>query len=475
MILEVVNMIEAVRRKLLTLGAPQRLGVAVSGGADSVFLLCALFELGYTAAVLHVNHKLRDKASDADEEFVRDLAVRRQVPFCALAAPVAAGNLEQEARRARYRFFSECRIKYGLDAIATGHTLDDQAETVLLRFLRGSGTQGLSGIRPVTPEGIIRPLLALRRSDIREWLQSSGIPWREDATNLSPDFDRNRARLETMPQLERDYNPSLARTLAATAEWALEEEAYWADEMARLAPGTLRVKPETVFFQNGPMLALPIAVQRRLLRQAVAAARGSLRGIDFAHIEAIRAMLSTEAGSGRLQLPGLEAYRSFDQFRLGPPGFDARLPRNFQLQLQLPGRTTLPDYALTIDTELVNGFDVYNKQRDLLDLDRCRVPLWLRNWRPGDSYCRQGEPGAQKIKQLFQEFRVPLWERRTWPVIVSGNPQDETSESLVVWTRRFGTAEQFAATEGSSRVLKIREMDVRETGESKKGAGTSKD
>jgi tRNA(Ile)-lysidine synthase len=466
-------MIEDVRRKLLSLRAPQRLGVAVSGGADSVFLLCALSQLGYAAAVLHVNHKLRDKASDADEEFVRNLAAERQVPFCALTALPAVGNLEQEARRARYRFFADCRLKYGLDGLATGHTLDDQAETVFLRFLRGAGTQGLSGVLPITPEGIIRPLLALRRADIRDWLRSRGIPWREDASNSFTDFDRNRARLETMPQLERDYNPSLARTLAATAEWAREEETYWADEMARLAPSILRIEPETVFFQNEPMLALPVAVQRRLLRRAVAAVRGSLRGIDFGHIEAIRAMLSTESGSGRLQLPGLEAYRSFDQFRLGPPGFDSRLPRNFQQQLQLPGRTTVPEYALIIDMELVKSVGVYNEKRNLLDPDRCGWPLWVRNWRPGDSYCRLGETSGQKIKQLFQEFRVPLWERRTWPVIVSGDPQDETSESLVVWTRRFGAAAQFAAKEGSRQVLMVREMDVRETGESKKGAGTS--
>src|SRR5579862_7130963 len=109
-------MIEAVRRKLLSLGAPRRVGVAVSGGADSVFLLCALLESGCAAAVLHVNHKLRDKASDADEEFVRNLAAARQVPFCTMAAPVAVGNLEQEARRTRYRFFSECLLKFALDA-----------------------------------------------------------------------------------------------------------------------------------------------------------------------------------------------------------------------------------------------------------------------------------------------------------------------------------------------------------------------
>jgi tRNA(Ile)-lysidine synthase len=451
-------MVEAVRRRLRLLGVSQRVGVAVSGGADSVFLLCALSRLGHAAAVLHVNHKLRAEASDADEEFVRDLAARRSLPFLSVAAPVAEGNLEQEARRARYRFFAECRELLQLDAIATGHTLDDQAETVLLRFLRGSGTQGLAAIRPVTTDGLVRPLLDLRRCDIRQWLLDNGIGWREDATNVSRDFDRNRVRLETLPQLERDYNPALARTLATTADWALAEEDYWSAETDRLARDILTVQPEVVFFCSAPVLVLPVAVQRRLLRRAISMVRGDLRGIDFDHIEAVRALLSTSAGSGRIHLPGLEAYRSFDQFRLSPLHYDERLGRNFQAQLAVPGRTAVAERSLTIDMELVTAESVYNEQRDLLDSCRCRGPLWVRNWRPGDSYWRNGGTGARKIKELFQEFRVPLWERRTWPVIVSGDPQDETSESLIVWTRRFGAAKQFAATEASTQVLAIKEQ-----------------
>src|ERR1039458_7420367 len=148
----------------------RRIGVAVSGVADSVFLLHALRELGVAVSVLHVNHGLRGSESDRDEEFVRELALRSGLPAQVFRAPVMSGNIEQEARRTRYNFFAR-QIAAGIcDAVGTGHTLDDQAETVLFRFLRGAGTAGLSGIRPTTASVIIRPLLELRRDEIRRWL-----------------------------------------------------------------------------------------------------------------------------------------------------------------------------------------------------------------------------------------------------------------------------------------------------------------
>ena len=463
-------MFEPIRRRLRDVGSPDRIGVAVSGGADSVFLLRALHYLGVAAAVLHVNHRLRGAESDADQAFVASLAAELGMPFHCVDSPLPEGNTEQEARRARYQFFNAIRAEHALDAVATGHTLDDQAETVLLRFLRGSGTQGLAGILPVTGEHIIRPLLDFRRANIRHWLQTQEIAWREDASNESTGFDRNRARKETLPALERDYNPSLAVTLASTAEWARGEEDYWATETNRLGSEILHVHGETVSFRNGPMLALPMAAQRRLLRRAVSLVRGSLRGIDFQHIEAVRGLLSIEQGSGRIHLPGVEAYRSFDQFRLAPLDLDARLPRNFQKELETPGHTPVPEHGITIVMELVSANRVYNEQRDMLDPAVCPSPLWVRNWRPGDSYWRKGGTGVQKIKQLFQEFRIPLWERRTWPVVVWGDPAGETPEGLIVWTRRFGVAEQFAARPGSAQALLLREM-----GESNEVAPASKD
>ena len=217
------------------LGDRRRIGVALSGGADSVFLLTALHELGAAVAVLHENHRLRGAASDEDEAFVRELAAEKKIPFHTSVLPPAPGNVEQEARRLRYEFFAEAIANGVCPLIATGHTLDDQAETVLYRFLRGSGSAGLSGIRPETDVGLVRPLLSLRRVAIREWLTERGIVWREDASNEDTSFRRNRIRRDILPVL-MEINPSLPELLASTATWAQGEESYWATEIARLEP-----------------------------------------------------------------------------------------------------------------------------------------------------------------------------------------------------------------------------------------------
>jgi tRNA(Ile)-lysidine synthase len=427
-----------------------RVGVAVSGGADSVYLLLVLKKLGVAVAVLHVNHGLRGDESDRDEAFVRTLAAEHGLPVYVLAGQSLNGNVEQEARRLRYDFF-HAQIAAGVcDVVATGHTLDDQAETVFYRFMRGAGTAGLSGIRPSTSGGIIRPLLGQRRENIRKWLKDQNIHWQEDRSNTDQEFARNRIRLQHMPELARSLNPSLPEALATTARWAQGEEDYWTAELDRLQPIYLTQHTETILISTGTFLELPAAVQRRLLRRAVELVRGSLRAINFAHVEAIRAMMAAREGSGRLQLPGLDVYRSFDWLRLAPVGIDSRLERDFETELQIPGRTEILDRQLTIDMELVNTPDVYNNEVQALDWERCAGTLTLRNWRPGDQYQPQGRAAAGKIKTLFQEFRVPLWERRTWPVIVASG--------VIVWSRGFGVAEKYAARPESRKLLTIREV-----------------
>jgi tRNA(Ile)-lysidine synthase len=433
----------------------RRIGVAVSGGADSVFLLHALRELGLAVAVLHVNHGLRGAESDGDEEFVRGLAAEFGLPAYVMKAEFTPGNIEQEARIARYNFFAQ-QIADGIcDAVATGHTLDDQAETVLYRFLRGAGTGGLSGIRPATAAGIIRPLIGFRRDEIRGWLSERNIQWREDRSNQDPEFLRNRIRLRHLPELSASLNPLLAEGLASTAVWAQGEEDYWTAELGRLEPLYLIENPETILISTKPFRELPVAAQRRLLRRAITRVRGSLRAIDFQHVERIRAMMETREGSGRMQLPDLDIYRSFDWLRLAPVGIDTRLERDFEASLVIPGRTEVIARRLTIEMELVDNLNVYNSDVQALDWERCTGSLSsrdlrLRNWRPGDQYQPQGRTAAEKIKTLFQEHRIPLWERRTWPVI-------SIAESIV-WSRRFGVAAQFAAGPESRQVLRIREV-----------------
>lgn len=444
----------------------RRIGVAVSGGADSVFLLHALRQLEVAVAVLHINHRLRGPESDRDEAFVRALALQFGLPVHVFASPVPEGNIEQEARRVRYDFFAR-QIAAGIcDAVATGHNLDDQAETVLYRFLRGAGTAGLSGIRLATAAGIIRPLIELRREEIRQWLTERNIPWQEDSSNQKLEFLRNRIRMRHLPELSASLNPSLAEVLASTANWARGEEDYWTAELDRLAPLYFVEKPETILISTQPFLELPVAVQRRLLRRGIERVRGSLRAIDFQHVERIRAMMATREGSGRLQIPDLDVYRSFDWLRLAPPGIDSRLERDFELDLTIPGRTVVPGRQLTIEMELVANPSVYNNgEVGALAWEQCICSpsfqgLKLRNWRPGDQYQPQGRSSAEKIKTLFQEYRVPLWERRTWPVITGGN--------TIVWSRRFGVAGKLAAGPGSGKILTIREVL-----ESKPRLGTS--
>jgi len=446
--------------------AGQRVGVAVSGGADSVCLLHVLRELAprwnLRLTVLHLDHMLRGEESLCDAAFVRSMATALDLPCELETADVAAlcretgENLEQAARAARLEFFKRLTQAGTVDRIAAGHTRSDQAETVLFRFLRGSGTAGLAGIRPVTDDGVVRPLLEIDRLEVERYLRDRGIAWRNDSTNASTAFARNRIRHELLPQLIREWNPAMAETLAHTAGWAQAEEAYWESELARIAPGHLVFEPPAVLIDVDALAALPLAVVRRLVRRAVEWAKGDLRGVGFEHLAGILELAASDEGHGRLQVPGLDIFRSFNWLRMAPPALDNLDNRNYRLPLPVPGAVRLPGQKVVLHTELSENTnvtetskDVYNGCVGCLDWNRISGPLEVRNWRPGDQYQPVGHSGAEKIKVLFHQARVPLWERRHWPVVTMG---DE-----ILWARRFGAAAGLAASPGSGPVLSIRE------------------
>src|SRR5262249_6946791 len=187
-----------------------------------------------------------------DARLVGQMAAALGLPFTLGGVDVARlaserrENLEQAARHERRRFFLEQLRAGAADRIALGHTQSDQAETVLFRFLRGSGTAGLAGIRPVTDDGFVRPLIAVERAAVEQFLRDRKIAWRDDSTNASLDFARNRIRRELLPMLAREWNPAIAETLAHTADWALAEQAYWEAEVARLARRYRQVKQPSV-------------------------------------------------------------------------------------------------------------------------------------------------------------------------------------------------------------------------------------
>jgi len=435
----------------------QTVGVAVSGGADSVCLLHVLVELAPRWAlklkVLHLDHQLRGAESREDARFVREMALQLGLPAHVRELDVrglrdgTADNLEQAAREARRRFFAECLESGLVERVALGHTRSDQAETVLFRLLRGCGNTGLAGILPVTREGIVRPLLDVDRREVELFLRERGIGWREDASNRDLAFARNRIRHQLLPALARDWNPSLPETLARMATLAAQEEQYWEGEISRLAEGHLVRKPPAVLLQAEALRSLAPPVARRLLRRAIEEAKGDLRRIDFSHVERILRLAEEKEGHGRIGVPGLDVFRSFDWIRLAPPEKDAANTRGFRLALEAPGTFVLPGGGLSLTARVSD----YKQDGCGLDWERIPGPLELRYWRPGDQYRPAGHATVARIKLLFQKHKVPLWERRYWPVVTSGE--------TILWALRFGPAAEYAAAPGTRRVLDIQQIE----------------
>ncbi len=431
--------------------AGDRVGVAVSGGADSVCLLQALHELAprwdLRLEVLHLNHRLRGAASDEDAAFVERLAAKLDLPFHLRPVDVGEipGNLEQAARNARREFFREAMGAFGITKIATGHTRSDQAETVLFRLLRGAGNAGLAGVLPVTSEGLVRPLLDVPRSQVEAWLGERGIGWREDASNADERFSRNRIRHELLPKLRAEWNPSIDAMLAQLSQLAREDEAYW---RTSLPEHLLLRRDRTVLLNVDAVRAYPVAVVRRLLRRAIELVRGDLHQIEFQHIDGALGLVNEQEGHGRLQVPGADVFRSMDWLRIAPQGYDNLTERNFRIPLQIPVTLVTPGLGVSICIERMTADSRYTDRECDLDGDKLTGQLDLRNWRPGDQYQRIVGRDAEKVKFLFQEARVPLWDRRFWPII--------TLNDEIVWAWQFGPAAEFRSGSESSNVLRIK-------------------
>jgi tRNA(Ile)-lysidine synthase len=442
--------LETALRNTRLLQPGERLGVAVSGGADSIALLSALHALSrFQLTALHVNHGLRGAESEADEQFVRAFARELGVGVLVYRAVLPAGNVEASGRQARYSWFRELLAQGAVDRIATAHTASDQAETVLFRFLRGAGTAGLAGVRPCA-DGVVRPLLDVTGEDVRRYLRGRGIAWREDSSNGDLRFARNRIRHELLPALTRDWNPALPEVLSQTAEWARAEEEYWGAEAVRLSAQCVQFETGAAILATVGLSALPLAAARRVVRFAISAAKGDLSGIDFPHVERILELAARPEGRGRLQIPGLDARRSFGWVRLSADDGPAPV---YSETLQVPGEIQVPYGGPLLHLELKNPDSVYNTIEHQLDWGLLSGSLKLRNWRPGDYYRQAGHSSETKLKHLFHRARIPWWERRQWPVI--------TLENSIVWTRKFGPAAGFAPSSGTDTVLMVREVPPR--------------
>jgi tRNA(Ile)-lysidine synthase len=478
-----------------------RIGIGVSGGADSVAMLRIFAELrtqlGIRVLVLHFHHQLRGTEADEDERFVKVLAQELQIEFESGRADVAGEasqhgwNLEDAARRLRYQFFSSVAEGRRLDRVAVAHTANDQAETVLSHLLRGTGLTGLAGIYPVAGL-IIRPLLELQREELREFLGELEQPWREDASNQDTSRTRARIRHQLIPSLLRDFDPAVVTRLSRLATHAREDEAFWRVlEDERFHTLTARESGNAISLRVSDLMSpwpalvppahdgldqLPaypvssVALSRRLVRRIFSELRGSREQLTFRHVESVMELATKSRSGARIHLPGICVERIFDRlcFTNVPAPQDAAQKDDetqgqncdFAYPVFQPGQLETTSIVVT---ELNRRFNLKRvdwppAQSDTvmgwgaLDFDRLQWPLVLRNWRPGDSYRPRGSRRARKLKRLLLESRVPRSARGSWPVL--------TSEGKVIWASGYPVAEELAARPGTQIGLTIGEEQV---------------
>ena len=476
-----------------------RVGIGVSGGADSVVLL-RIFEglreiLGITVHVLHFNHQLRGAEADKDERFVKSLSEKFSLAFDFARADVGRkarlhrANVEEAARRMRYEFFASVAEVRGLDRVAVAHTANDQAETVLSHLLRGTGLAGLAGIYPVAGL-IVRPLLDLGREELRTYLSELGQPWREDATNQDTSRIRARIRHELIPVLLRNFEAATVTRLARLANHAREDEIFWrALEDERFEALTVRDPSGAISISTSDLLTplrflvseesklhgkfagaptSTLALTRRLVRRIFSELRGSRRQLTSRHVSAVISLAAKSQSGARADLPGVSVERIFDSVRFtnvlakGTQPYGARKTfenRDFAYTISRPERR---EPISIVVTEIHRRFhlkivDWPTAQRDTvvgrgaLDFDRIQWPLVLRNWHPGDSYRPHGSRRVRKLKRLLLKSRVPRNDRGGWPVL--------TSEGKVIWASGYPAAEELVAQAGTQTGLVIGEEE----------------
>jgi tRNA(Ile)-lysidine synthase len=427
-------------------------------------------ELGIVVSVAHVNHQLRGADAEGDAAFVAELAERHGLEFHLAMRDVGAYafehklSLEAAGRRVRYAFFSALVKEHKVDKVATAHTRDDQAETVLLKLLRGSWLRGLAGIHPSlrAADGrvwVVRPLLGTTRREVEAYLHRLSQPWREDLSNQDRRFRRNRVR-QLLPLLEAEHHPGVRAALAQIAELARAEESYWAEQVARIASGLISHSTPTCANPNRPgdpgaelvtidsaLLAQPLALQRRLLRFAGEQVQLKL---DFEEVERLRLLLAAHGGS-RCELPaGWEAQkqrsRTTASLLISRPCSDAGDDPAYEYRLPVPGELEVPEARWLIKVSTVQVTDGCG-MANLLDPKRIETELTVRNWRPGDRYHPLGDEREKKVKVYFQQYRIPPEKRTMWPLVFS-NQQ-------LVWALGMPVASAFAFRENTGLALQI--------------------
>lgn len=450
--------------------------VAVSGGADSVALLQALTllspEYKLNVTVAHLNHGLRGDESDGEEKLVRRLSADRGIPFFSRRVDLLTlktgrqrgHSLEEIGRQERYAFFSSLAAEVGATRIALGHHREDQAETVLMNLIRGSGLEGLKGIPPVRDGRLIRPLFEVGREEILAFLEAEGIPWIEDGSNRQDFYLRNRIRHQLLPLL-KEYNPRIVSSLERMSRIARREDACLKETVGKILarwkiPSALRDGAVTLPIPD--FLELPEAIQYRVLKTLLARLVPPPFRVSAAHVEAVRGLIRGGGGSNLACLPGrvlvkreagrLTFFPTVGESGSAPQSVSAgRRVDPFSYAVEIPGLIEIREVGRVVKTAFADREEIESdggiRKAAYFDLERISPPLVIRNRREGDRFQPLGMAGTKKLKAYFIDEKIPREQRDLIPLLAD--------DHSVLWIAGLRLSERVRLSERTRRIVKI--------------------
>ncbi len=458
------NQVKRTIERYHLLDRDDRLVVGVSGGVDSMVLLHLLDayrqELNLFLIVAHVNHGLRPEESEKEAGLVRQVCNQLGLPFeygqfdVRKFRKIRGMSLQEAGREVRFRFFRGMLSKYSATKLALGHHADDQVETVLLRWIRGTGLRGLRGMLPVREGWVIRPLLESWKHEIESFARDQGIPFLADSSNLKPAYLRNRIRLKLIPFIEKEFQPNFRSVMMRTSARLREEDGFIEGEAEEAFRRLVVQREAHLSFSWGQFQLLHRALQWRVLEKAIRRMDRDEAVPEEEAWPAIDAVYRRMTGSGpsfRQAFPGgMLLERRYDQVAL-TRGSSREVPP-FEIELIFPGQTVIREIGKTVKVEEMDvpsgtGRPEGSPDVAYLDSQQLRMPLKIRSFRPGDRFHPLGMKGTQKIKQFFIDHKIPRFERPMIPLLLSGEE--------IVWVVGYRMDDRVKVTDSTKKVVKV--------------------
>jgi tRNA(Ile)-lysidine synthase len=442
--------------------------VAVSGGADSITLLHILNalkeKLNISLHVAHLDHMFRGQESQKDANFVKLLCKEWRIPCTIEAKDVSLYrdqnrlSSETAAREVRYQFLDEVAQNCNAKRIALGHHADDQAETVLLNLLRGTGTTGMAGIAPLRDNKYIRPLLTIRRYEIEQYCNQNGLDYRTDSTNNMAVFFRNKLRLSLIPLLQKEYNSEVVTALGRLAELSREENNF-------IDLQTRAIYSSLVYYPQNSVLELPVeeftnqhlALQRRIIRMIWAELTGGHRDLTYQHVESVLCQC-LKLKPAKIELPdGVLCKIAYGKLRFTRTKEEPIAPL-IHYPLKVPGQTYIRELGIVINAQIYSDHEkVVNPKalpsnEAILDYEETGKELYVRTRNPGDRFRPQGVNGMVKLKKFLIDQKVPQEERPLIPLICSKNE--------IIWVSGLRVGEYWKVTEKTKKLLHLKIQNI---------------